>query len=201
MLEEYVDPPLITVKLIGKLGKKFTPKIQLRGHTTGDIIAGLIANFPDFKKYILNLDAQGFGYRVIRGLNPVKHEDELQHPIAANELIIAPIPMGSGGIFKGFGSILLGAALIAAGIFTGGTTIAILGASLVAGGIASFFSKKQSTPTSETSRDQSFLFDFGSGAGGHLVPIPCCYGRRMRQLTEEYALSQLIETHRIPITV
>lgn len=193
-------PPLIKVKLLGKLGQKFGRVIYYHAHSTLDVIQGICANRPSFANYIYALEDQGYGYRVIRGKRIVQAESELADPVAAEELAIAPIQAGSGGFFTGVGSILAGAALLGVGILTGNVAVGLAGASLIFSGFSSLFSKKQTTPSTDTERSQSFLFDTTSrGDNSNLAVVPICYGEKFRQLTENDALSLLIETHKIAI--
>lgn len=198
MFPEFEMPPLVKIKLLGELGRKFTREVHLRGWSTHDLMRGVAANFRGFREFLVG---DSYGYRVFRDLAPITDESELAEPVCAEVLIVSPVPMGAGDFFSSsLGQILVGTALLGIGLATGGTALALAGASLALGGVASLFSKPQSTPATESERTQSFLFDYAStGDTSRLDPVSWAFGARTRQLNPSQALSQLVEIHEVAV--
>jgi predicted phage tail protein len=127
---------------------------------------------------------------------------------------MAPIVTGAGG---NVGQVLIGAALIAlafipgvgtataaaiakgaAAGFTGiGTALFGLGASLFLTGIAGLLSPPVQTPTSDTKKKESFIFDRATELTTQGFPVPLIYGRYRVQ--SSLVISSSIATEQIPI--
>ena len=176
------------IKLYGHL-KEATGRSSFKAKVsnTAEAVKFLIANFPTLEHEMANQY-----YRV--SVNNVDiDETELHDPVGIAEIKIIPVIAGSG---RGFGKILLGAALIGlsfllpgpaipfknlqfggGALFTGGTTIArglaYIGAALVLSGIADLF-----TPAVEPEAEDPLSANFSNAINTTLatVPIPILYG-------------------------
>jgi len=176
------------IKLYGHL-KEATGRSSFKAKVsnTAEAVKFLIANFPTLEHEMANQY-----YRV--SVNNVDiDKTELHDPVGIAEIKIVPVITGSG---RGFGKILLGAALIGlsfllpgpaipfknlqfggGALFTGGTTIArglaYIGAALVLQGIADLF-----TPAVEPEAEDPLSANFSNAINTTLatVPIPILYG-------------------------
>ena len=176
------------IKLYGHL-KEATGRSSFKAKVsnTAEAVKFLISNFPTLEHEMANQY-----YRV--SVNNVDiDKTELHDPIGIAEIKIVPVIAGSG---RGFGKILLGAALIGlsfllpgpaipfknlqfggGALFTGGTTIArglaYIGAALVLSGIADLF-----TPAVEPEAEDPLSANFSNAINTTLatVPIPILYG-------------------------
>ena len=176
------------IKLYGHL-KEATghSSFKAKVSNTAEAVKFLIANFPTLEHEMANQY-----YRV--SVNNVDiDKTELHDPVGIAEIKIVPVIAGSG---RGFGKILLGAALIGlsfllpgpaipfknlqfggGALFTGGTTIArglaYIGAALVLSGIADLF-----TPAVEPEAEDPLSANFSNAINTTLatVPIPILYG-------------------------
>ena len=176
------------IKLYGHL-KEATGRSSFKAKVsnTAEAVKFLIANFPTLEHEMANQY-----YRV--SVNNIDiDKTELHDPVGIAEIKIVPVITGSG---RGFGKILLGAALIGlsfllpgpaipfknlqfggGALFTGGTTIArglaYIGAALVLSGISDLF-----TPAVEPEAEDPLSANFSNAINTTLatVPIPILYG-------------------------
>ena len=137
--------------------------------------------------------------------------------MSCERLVIAPVVTGAGGNGMGIGQILLGVALIglafipgvgtataaaiakgaAAGFTSVGTALFGLGASLVLTGIAGLISPTVQTPTSDTKKKESFIFDRAAELTTQGYPVPLLYGRYL--IDAGLIVSSSITTEQIPV--
>tara|TARA_R100000231_G_scaffold84490_1_gene64275 strand:+ start:710 stop:1726 length:1017 start_codon:yes stop_codon:yes gene_type:complete len=173
------------IKLYGHL-KEATGRSSFKAKVsnTAEAVKFLIANFPTLEHEMANQY-----YRV--SVNNVDiDKTELHDPVGIAEIKIIPVIAGSG---RGFGKILLGAALIGLAFFvptslggpikfslkeglTGGfiaKNMAYIGAYLVLSGIADLF-----TPAVEPEAEDPLSANFSNAINTTLatVPIPILYG-------------------------
>lgn len=178
---------LTEIKLYGHLkeatgGSSFKAKVS----NTAEAVRFLVSNFPTLEHEMANQY-----YRV--SVNNVDiDKTELYNPIGISEIKIVPVVAGSG---RGFGKILLGAALIGlaflipatspyaplkfggGALFTGGTAIAkglaYVGAALVLSGVSDLF-----TPQVQPEAEDPLSASFSNSVNTTLatVPIPILYG-------------------------
>ena len=181
---------LRTVKVYGHLAEHCGQSVfEALVRVPADAIKFLLCNFPELR----GLMRDGY-YKVAVGkfdLQLADHPEQLHYPMAADDVVkVIPVISGAGG--RGIGAALLGAALIATAVFTGGSTLAFgvggfsggvgisaavgnLGLALTLGGIAQMI-----TPVPEQP-------DIGQGQGGFAfsgientsqegVPVPVVYG-------------------------
>ena len=111
------------VLLLDELGEKFGAVHEYYNlRTPVDAIKLLCINHPEFQKELIESGEKGIGYKVVQAGAEFELEDMLL-PFGSNDLIITPVIAGSG---RGFGKVLLGAALI-------GLAIALPGSNAVWG--------------------------------------------------------------------
>ena len=92
-----------------------------------DAIKLLCVNYPDFQEYLLKSHEDGIGYTIVQA-EEYLGVDDLHLPLGVNDLVIAPVVMGSGGD-NALTKILLGAVIIAAAVFLGPAVVAAAGGS------------------------------------------------------------------------
>lgn len=176
-----------TVILNGQLGKLYGKRHRLSVATAAEAVRALVANFPSIEKYLI--ETKGVGYRIKLHDAPLQEISELHHP-AGKTITITPVITGAGG--GGLGSILIGAALIAAAFFVpvlgatvlfGATTLASVafgvGVSLALGGIAQMISPtpKVGDPVERPDNQPSYAFGGAVNTTAQGQPVPIGYGR------------------------
>ena len=118
------------VLLLDELGEKFGAVHEYYNlRTPVDAIKLLCINHPEFQKELIESGEKGIGYKVVQAGAEFELEDMLL-PFGSNDLIITPVIAGSG---RGFGKVLLGAALIGLAFATGGSSLAFTGAGFTGG--------------------------------------------------------------------
>ena len=183
------------IKLYGELAKFVGHKeFEVKADTLAHAVSFLINNFEGIEKYMSPKH-----YQVKVG-NYAVDESELSHPIGKEDIHFVPIITGAG---RGFGKILLGAALIglsfisfagAPGLgaaFKGGFSaanfanvgfiskgLAGLGAALVLQGVSEMLFPLPKPPSFESEEDPRLSFSFGgtqqTGRAG--TPVPLVFG-------------------------
>ena len=112
------------VLLLDELGEKFGAVHEYYNlRTPVDAIKLLCINHPEFQKELIKSGEKGIGYKVVQAGAEFELEDMLL-PFGSNDLIITPVIAGSG---RGFGKVLLGAALIGLAVATGGVSLGVTG--------------------------------------------------------------------------
>ena len=195
------------VKVYGALKKRLggIGRFEFEAQNPAQAIKALCANFPGLEKWLIDSEQDGIGYKVTVGKEEVGEDnlETLAMPWSENDVFkIVPVMTGSG---KGFGKILLGAALITAAVVfapaaaagagfmglgtaaTGGVAIGLatqvagtIGISLVLGGISQMISP---TPQSslgqskEAARLQNYNFSGITNTSQQGMPVAIAYGR------------------------
>lgn len=169
---------LKTIKLYGKLGAKFGRVHQLAVANAAEAVRALCVLLPGFESHLAN--APG-GYAVFYGKQNLA-PDQLGHPSGSDDIRIAPVPAGakSGGIF----SVVLGAVLVVAGFWTGGTTtklgmgLLMGGAGLAIGGAMMMLSPQAPGTASADSSANSSSYGFNGAVNTEAQgnPVPLLYG-------------------------
>ena len=181
------------IKLYGELAKFVGLKeFEVKADTLNHAVSFLINNFEGIEKYMSPK------YYQVKVGNYAVDESELSHPIGKEDIHFVPVITGAG---KGFGKILLGAALIGlafvmpgglsfAGLKTGGIagafagasflskSIAFLGANLLLTGVSEMLFPLPKPKQFESEEDPRLSFSFGgtqqTGRAG--TPVPLVYG-------------------------
>ncbi|MDH0899693.1 tail assembly protein [Comamonas aquatica] len=180
-----------TVMLYGFLGRQFGRVHRYDVKTPAEAVKALSVTLQGFRKALVD----GGAYRVLVGGKSELDRTKLCEPVSDRETIrIVPVVAGAG---RGFGQIILGAAIIGAAFFTGGASIAAggflsagitttfwggiavgIGSSLVLGGVSQMlFSPKQTQGTVDRPENKpSFAFDGAVNTVAQGNPVPVFYG-------------------------
>ena len=195
------------IKLYGQLAEFVGHKeFEVKVDTLAKAVSFLIHNFPEVEAYMSPR------YYQVKVGNYDIDKDEINYPIGQQDIHFIPVISGSG---KGFGKILLGAALIgvatfsvgtglslgAGGVFgfTGGSLAAIggnIGIALVLSGVSDMLFPLPQQQSFSTEEDPRLSFSFSgvqntSRAG---TPVPIVYGEIF---TGSVVISAAIDTNQI----
>jgi len=114
-----------TVRLLDDLGERYGSEHRYHNlRSPAEAIKLLCINQPALMKELAEAHEHGVGYTLVQAETFLGYED-LHLPLGRNDLVLTPVVAGSGGD-DGLkvGTVLLGAALIATAIISGGTSIA-----------------------------------------------------------------------------
>ena len=180
------------IKLYGELAKFVGHKeFEVKADTLAHAVSFLINNFEGVEKYMSPKH-----YQVKVG-NYAVDESELAHPIGQEDIHFIPVIAGAG---RGFGKVLLGAALIGFVFLSGGASfslksgltfkegllgsaflnksIAYVGGYLLLSGVSEMLFPMPKPPSFESEEDPRLSFSFGgtqqTGRAG--TPVPLVYG-------------------------
>ena len=103
----------------GEMGHKFLPHMQIHCETPAEVFRCLDANFPDFMSYLVEKHEEDVGFHIEVAGEELEYVEECLMTIGKGDIIITPIPSGSG---KGFGKILAAIAIVVLTIGTAGFT-------------------------------------------------------------------------------
>lgn len=153
------------VHLHGALRKKYGDSFVMQSNSAADAIEGLSRQLPDWPKD-LHLDVPGFETEeLLRGETDVK------------EIHLVPTMFGGGGKFT---SIILGAALVVAGILAlpgpWGIPLIIAGGTMMATGVIQLFMKAPSVSKSNDPAASKYL-GLNKNTADIGTYIPLAYGR------------------------
>lgn len=203
---------MVEVKLLGELGRRFGRSYSFMVRNPRDVISALANQLDGFKDYLSGAHEKGVGFKLIDEDPDGMDYDGVM--MSCKRLIIAPVFSGSGGKGMSIGQILLGAALIglafipgvgtiaatataAAKFSTVGTILFSLGTSLVLTGIAGLLTPPVKTPSSDSAKKDSFMFDRAVELTTQGYPIPLLYGRYLA--VAPLTISSSISTEDIPV--
>jgi predicted phage tail protein len=195
------------VRLYGQLAEFVGRKvIEADLSSAAEAVRMLIANFPQLDRHMADQH-----YKVLVGDGALTLDD-LHNPVGQEEIKIVPVIVGAGG--DGFGLALLGAALVATAVFTGGATLSFgitgfsgglgisaavgnIGAGLLLFGVAQMLSPTPAIPQGpDTVQDPRKSFSFSgiqnTSRGG--TPVPIVYGKT---LTGSVVISAGIDTEQV----
>lgn len=191
---------MVTIRLLGEVGRRFGRRFQLAVKTPAEALRALCVQIPELRQYLLESGDKGISWRVVTDHALGLDEEQLLWPMS-KRMVLAPIPAGRGAT----GRIIAGVALIAVallllpgaplagalGFSIGGQAVAAIGSialSLVIGGVSQLLTPTPKMPNAETGitggrneEDQlnSFTFDKSNAntAQGEVVPV--LYGERI----------------------
>ncbi|WP_454669160.1 tail assembly protein [Achromobacter kerstersii] len=172
------------VRLYGRLGARFGRIHMLAVSSTAEAIRALCVLIPGFERALADSDAHGVRYACFLGKRNIG-EDQLQHPVGADSIRIAPVMAGAkrAGLFQ----TVLGAVMIVVGAvltYTGvgapiGTAMMKMGAVLALGGVIQMLSPQQRGLSAQDSPENGASYNFNgavnTSAQGN--PVPVLYGR------------------------
>jgi predicted phage tail protein len=116
------------VKLMGEMGERFGSEWECVDTNVRDILKCINIQTEGLQEYLLDCHNKNIEFSIQSGDNLIEEFPELYLNIAREELIITPVPAGSG---KGLGKLIAGLLLLAAFLFMPG-----LGAAMTSGGAA-----------------------------------------------------------------
>ena len=196
------------LKLYGELAEFVGHKeFEIQVDSLAKAVSFLVNNFPQVEKY---MNPQ---YYQVKVGNYAVNEEEIHHPIGQEDIHIVPVITGAG---RGFGKVLLGAALIAGAFFVpaalggaatfslkaglGGGFIAksmvYLGASIALMGVSEMLFPLPKPKEFKSEQDPQLSFSFSgtqntSRAG---TPVPIVYGEIV---TGSVVISGAIDTQQV----
>ena len=199
------------LKLYGELAEFVGHKeFEIKVHNVSQAVSFLIHNFPEIESYM------NPKYYQVKIGNYDIDESELAYPIGQEDIHFIPVISGAG---RGFGKILLGAALIGAAFFmpvaAGGQSLmagikagslakvgmltkgmVYVGASLVLQGVSDLLFPLQEPQKFSSEEDPQLSFNFSgvqntSRAG---TPVPIVYGEI---ITGSVVISAAIDTNQV----
>ena len=195
------------IKLYGQLAEFVGHKeFEVKVDTLAKAVSFLIHNFPEVEAYMSPR------YYQVKVGNYDIDKDEMDYPIGQQDIHFIPVISGSG---KGFGKILLGAALIGVATFSGGTGLSLgaggvfgftggslaaiggnIGIALVLSGVSDMLFPMPQQQSFSTEEDPRLSFSFSgvqntSRAG---TPVPIVYGEIF---TGSVVISAAIDTNQI----
>jgi len=182
------------IKLYGDLAEFVGVKeIETEVHTVADAVRCLIGNYPQAENYMMDKT-----YKVLVNEKP-RTLEEIHFPTGQSDIKIIPVISGQG---RGFGKIILGAALLVGAFFMpvgsaeGAVTLmqgiktgslanvglltkamAYVGSSLILYGVAELLTPLPEAPTEETPNSFQFNSPINTSVAG--LPVPILYGERM----------------------
>lgn len=161
-----------TIMLYGFLGQRFGRVHRYDVASPAEAVRALCATLQGFRQAVVD----GGAYRVLVGGKHALNVDQVPHPVSDRETIrIVPTVAGAGK----FGQIILGAVLIAAGIFFNMPFLTNIGISMVIGGVAQLlFAPKVADPggNERVVNRPSYTFDGAENTAAQGNPVPVFYG-------------------------
>ncbi len=199
------------VKLYGELAKFVGHKeFEVKAETVGKAVSFLVYNFPGIESYM-----NPKYYQIKVGDSDIG-EEEIHYPVGKQDIHFIPVISGAG---KGFGKILLGAALIGLSFinfpgaggglmsaFEGGKFIglgkvgmiskglAYVGASLLLTGVSELLFPLPKLENSEEDPQLSFNFSGVQNTSRAGTPVPIVYGEIF---TGSVVISAAIDTNQV----
>lgn len=133
-----------TVRLYGVLGSRFGRSFRLAVSTPAEAVRALCVQLPGFERFLMQSKDKGLVYAVFDGKRSVEEKHLLD--TATGEIRIAPVIIGANKT-RGWIQVIVGAALIAFGYFSGGLTaqqgaaIMSAGFSMMVGGVSQLLAR------------------------------------------------------------
>lgn len=193
---------MVTIKLLGELGRRFGRQFQLAVKTPAEAMRALCMQIPEMRQYLLESGEKGINWRVVTEHPDGLDEDQLLWPMS-KRMVVAPQPAGRGGA----GKIIAGVALVAFAILVPGIGataatifgtqfgavslgIGAIGLSMIFGGVAELLTPTPKMPNikgyngvgSGRNREEqlnSFTFDKSNANTMQGEVVPVLYGERI----------------------
>ena len=195
---------MVTIRLLGEVGRKFGRRFQLAVKTPAEALRALCVQIPELRQYLLESGEKGINWRVVTDHAMGLEEEQLLWPMS-KRMVLAPIPAGRGAT----GKIIAGVALVALAILVpgigGGTAATIFGTafsstslaigtvglSLIFAGVAELLTPTPKMPNvgsvgggpnsgrSTEEQLKSFTFDKSNANSLQGEVVPVLYGERI----------------------
>lgn len=175
---------LVQVRLYGHLAKRFGKCFELAVTSPAEAVRALCHLLPGFEQHV-RIEHSTPGYHVLVGKES-RGEDTLRLSVG-RQRIIKIIPAVAGAKKNGVLQVIVGGALIVAGLFVSaipgfqavGYAMVSAGVSLVIGGVIQMLSPQRlaGPPNEEEKRRPSYQFDSIVNTTGPGHPVPVLFGR------------------------
>ncbi|KDD65302.1 hypothetical protein V466_28955 [Pseudomonas mandelii PD30] len=172
------NPVMTTIDLGGILGRKFfrSKEFLLDTGSTWEVFKALRAAVAGFTEEVARLDRAGMRFAIIRNGKNVGEKDFDLGGIRKLKIV----PVISGSKRAGLLQTVIGAVLIAVGLYTGQTWLVQTGVAVAVGGVVQMLSPQAGGLKQSASPENSPSYAFGSAknttASGN--PVPICIGDR-----------------------
>jgi predicted phage tail protein len=113
---------MVTIKLLGELGRRFGRQFQLAVKTPAEAMRALCTQLPGMRQYLLESGEKGVNWRVVTEHPDGLSEDQLLWPLS-KRMVVAPQPAGRGAT----GKIVAGVALVALAFILPGAQLGLFG--------------------------------------------------------------------------
>jgi predicted phage tail protein len=179
-----------TIYLNGKMGELFGKVWKLNAATVAECMHGIDCQREGkLKKYLMDCTEQGIMFTVQRGEEFLDY-DNLQMNLAEDDLIITPVPAGSGNkllkVIVGFMLMVGAAMLLGPGgavaamemgalkvlAYAGTMAMGMIGSALLNSGVAEYMAPKKAGE-----KGDAFLFDGPVNNVKEGIPVPLAYGQ------------------------
>lgn len=181
-----LQPDLVQVRLYGHLARRFGRVFELAVATPAEAVRALCIMIPGFEKHVRQEHSEP-GYHVLVGKQS-RGEDTLKLTVGQDR-VIRIIPAVAGAKRAGVLQIIVGAALVAAGVAINvlskgtlsplGNALIAAGTSMIIGGVVQLLSPQRlaGPPNEEEKRRPSYQFDSIVNTVGPGNPVPALFGR------------------------
>ena len=176
-----------TIYLQGKMGELFGDVWNLNAATVAECMHGIDCQREGkLKQYLLDCTEKGIKFTVQRGKELLDY-DNLQMDLGEDDLIISPVPAGSGNkllkVIVGFALLVLGAWAAGMALAAGSTlgmigylslsvAAGLVGSALLNSGVAEYMAPKK-----PGDKGDAFLFDGPVNTTKQGIPVPLAYGQ------------------------
>jgi predicted phage tail protein len=174
-----------TIYLQGKMGELFGDVWNLNAATVAECMHGIDCQREGkLKQYLMDCTEKGIKFTVQRGKELLDY-DNLQMNLGEDDLIISPVPAGSGNkllkVIVGFALMVTAAYLMATGNFAGAAgvlkfaglmAVGMIGSALLNSGVAEYMAPKKAGE-----KGDAFLFDGPVNNIKEGIPVPLAYGQ------------------------
>lgn len=170
---------LTKVILDGPMGKAFGKEWNLAVTTPSQALALIEANQPGIQGWIRNNADKFSCYRVtVTDRNGKKHRiDDSTYPLQRDEqpamIRFTPVVSGSSAGVR----TVVGAILLAVGLYFGQPWLIAMGASLMIGGLVELLSPRPKKQNNTSDDGASYYFNGPVNTTAQGVPVPLVYGR------------------------
>ena len=167
-----------TIHLMGRMGQLFGETHRLNCDTVQEAMHALDCMKGGVRRYLLECTDSDIQFTVQKGEDFMDY-DNIGHNLGKDDIIITPIPQGSG---KSIGKIIIGIILIAVSILwdPSGTTAQYIASAMFTAGVSlalqGIIEMTMDDPD-ELKEEKSSLFNGPVNTTKMGVPVPICYGR------------------------
>jgi predicted phage tail protein len=169
-----------TIYLQGKMGELFGDVWSLNAATVAECMHGIDCQREGrLKEYLLDCTEKGIKFTVQRGKELLDY-DNLQMDLGEDDLIISPVPAGSGNkllkVIVGFALMVLSVAMMMGSpgllMIAAAVAVGMVGSTLLNQGVAEYMAPKK-----PGEKGDAFLFDGPVNTTKQGVPVPLAYGQ------------------------